>query len=820
MDDLLEVHLRTEIDQARSNEDRESATSSLAAFYLDMIRTEPKGSARRELLLSRAWDLTTGVNADQLIGLRVELLINRYLPIEQTVELHLILLDDPNERARGVKQLTDIQRRFGHIETLMRSDVRGLERRLKSFRKDDKTESLQEQLDNAKRNLSLARYYIGWCGYSLGVLKDRSVPNEPIEAFGWLLGAKGAVPKLEDLEHAALEFDHVARAAIGVALCKARNGDLITARSWIRRILKVESLNPEIRDNAQTRLLQIEATGARWDVVLELIEQIHRQRNEPLRIDEARFVAIAVLDNERQSKGKNRQAQEVAQAALEDLIKRGEIGHVLDLHKRYGSLPLIANRFLSQYASALMALDEAERPETGGLFATAATLFSKAMKSEDADQYPEEKGDCALKLAYCLIKSKSPADAIGACDALIETEPSDELLEQARWLRIVAIEMLIADGQKKQADTLEESVREYIVAYPDSINASRLLIRHSLGNMIDPQLAINALMQMPVDDPGAVAARRMLVQLYHQQYRASRRTDTLAKEKAIELVRWLWESTPDEAGDPREARTRLSIIRMVLDMTRQDQTGANEIAARAILRGILLIDTHPSLSVHKDELLLRRVEFLLVNGDQDRAERQVGLMNDPSGIFAIAAMRMVFVASLDAWNGDPTNLREADRVVALGIALIESTLPPAPEKLSGQDSAIIGAVARAAEFQGQKQGDQSSTRLSFRMCKLIFERGLPDDDTLRRTARLASFFDDPETELQAWLELLARSLPTEPAWYGARYESFRVMLRVDPDRARLAINQYRVLHPNPAPEPWTEKLQTLLGAPVQGDSDE
>lgn len=819
MHELLEVHLRVQIDQARTDEQRDGARDELGSFYLEQIRAEPVDSVRRQRLLARAWDLASSAGDDQLIGLRVELLINRYLPIERTVELHLILLDDPSERVRSISQLIDIQRRFVRVETLMRADARAIERRLKTFRRDDETEQLSADLDQARRNLSLSRYYIGWCGYSLSVLDDRDASNEAMEAFGWLLGAKGEVPTLEHLKHAVIEFDHVARAAIGVALCKARNGDMITARQWLRHVLDLDTVNPETVENARTRLLQIESADARWASVAELIDEIHDRRNGPMRVDESRYVAISVLTRGHESRRSDPQADQVAQLALEDLIKLGEIGHILDLHARFGSLPLMGDRFLSQYASALMALDEAERPEVGGLFATAANMFSRALNAEDIDQFPDEAGDCALKLAYCLIRSERPRDALDACDSLLEFDPNDQIVEQARWLRIASIEMLHAAGQTQAEELLEDAVTEYIISYPDSANAATLLIQHGVYGDIEPSLAIHALMSMPEDDPAAIPARRLLIHLYHKQFLASRRTDLIAKEKAIDLVIWLWESSSEEPADLSEARNRLSIIRMILDFTRSSAGEDNEIIARAVLRGILLIDTNPPLMQHRDELLLRRIEFLISQNELARAEKQILQMSDPDASFAIAATRMVFAAALNAWDAGADPSVNADRIISLGAVLIEATLPTAPEVLSGQESAIVSAVARAAEFRGSEVKDPASIALSFRLCKLLLARGRITDEILHLTARLAAQQQDQESELAAWLELLSRALPSEPAWFEARYESFRILLGTDPERARKAIDQYRVLHPNPAPEPWTAKLQLLVDGRQAGGTD-
>jgi hypothetical protein len=229
-----------------------------------------------------------------------------------------------------------------------------------------------------------------------------------------------------------------------------------------------------------------------------------------------------------------------------------------------------------------------------------------------------------------------------------------------------------------------------------------------------------------------------------------------------------------------------------------------------------LSEYEKSLAVHKDEILLRRVEFLLANNAIERAEKQIVLMNDPSSVYSIAAIRLIFVTALSAWEADRSDLLAADRVISLGSSLIESLLPPPPQQLRSDISTIITAVAEAADHRAVLASDASSSDLAYRLSKLLLSRGTPNEGMLHRTARLAEQNDDPETGLEAWLLLLARYLTTEPSWYEARYESFRLMLLIDPDRAKVAFDQYRVLHPNPGPEPWGGLIQDLLSRTPAG----
>lgn len=816
MVDLLEVHLSENIRRARDEEARQAAVGALAAFYLRSIREMSPDLPERERLIARAWTLSSAYELDSLIELRLELLIERYLPIERVVELHVLLLAENEDSARAKKELAEIEQRLERIESACQKQLSSLERRARSARTTD-TEAVAEEIGIMRRNLSLTRYYIGWSGYSEATLNDRIVGNETIAAFGHLFGAKGQIPTMDDLNHASLEYEHVARAAIGTALCKARNGDTITARTWLKRIESDKAIDMVIREQALSRRLQVESQAGAWDETLEVIQRLQEDRDEPLLTPEARFVAIQVLESRARQPIADVDQENAVREALGDLVKRGEIGHILDLQRRYGSLPLLANRFVSRYATALLTLSEAESDDSGGRFLTAASLFAEAIKSKDADQFPNELLDCQLKLAYCEIKADRPNEAIRVLTPLLADEPDEPILEQARWLQLVALDLAFNDGKQSLDDKIDEAVLEYILAYPRSANAAKLLLRHGLDADIDQSTAIATLLALPDDDPSADPAHRMLVQMYHKQYRDSDRTDRAAAMSAIEHAEWVWSHAPDEPLDASDAISRLKLIRMTLDIAMDDIDKHQRLITRAILRGILLVESDPSLLAYKDEILHRRIQFLLHAQNLERAEQERSQMHDPDGVFAQSATRLIFAAALNASQQDPSNIEHARRLVSIGSELIQYILPPAPETINPNDSAIIASVAIAAQRVAESEPSSQTEALVYRLAKVVLERGVPNEDLLRLTAELAQTRGDQDIALKAWLLLLAQYTHDESQWYEARYESFRLLLLIDRQRAQQAIDQFRVLHPNPGPDPWGSKIQELIGSAPGGD---
>ena len=93
--------------------------------------------------------------------------------------------------------------------------------------------------------------------------------------------------------------------------------------------------------------------------------------------------------------------------------------------------------------------------------------------------------------------------------------------------------------------------------------------------------------------------------------------------------------------------------------------------------------------------------------------------------------------------------------------------------------------------------------------KRLVALGSPPLQVLRRYAELTEAAGDRSAALEAWRLLLSGTNPTAPDWFEARYHSLRLLLASEPARAREAMDQYKVLHPEFGPEPWGPKIKEL-----------
>jgi len=817
MTGLLEIQLEERIRDAKNKDEQQRLIEKLSKLYLDQLSLYGRDDPYRQIVINRARSLTERMGSSPMYALRIELLIESYLGVESAVELARLELLDDEDRQQAIDALVEINRGLNALVGKIDPAVAQQER-LRIRAKGDGIEQATERLAELRRYRSLGHYYHGWTGYSLAVLKEQHVPAGVFASFGWLLGSEGDMPQLSLLNKSTLEYEHVARAAIGVAMSYAQSDDSPAGRAWARAVVESEYTDSDARLAGEDRQIQIMAIDRDWIDTYEYVHVIERQRGErnSMRVGDARFLALQALhamDSTRAGRGGLAGAKKVGQYALEQLVELKEIGHVLDLYRRFDSLPMLADGFIPHYARALAELRRIEQTGKSGMYASVASLIAQALDAPDADRFPEERDDASLKLAYAEIRSGRATQAIQICDAIIETSTNEASIEEARWMRIAAIDSVDINANTGTSKRLKDAVREYIVAYPSTARSAQLILRHALQGAVDARVAIESLSAIGDDDPIVLPARRALVQLEYQQLKATGFRDAERAARVLAMVRWILEKQPKEVVDLSDAKSRIGTIRIGLDLSLRIPQADIELANRLVELGMGILAFDSSLSVYRSEFVYRQVEVALRSRRVDDAMDLLDELGSLDQSKARSARILVFNGVLERWNQRPDVL-SARRIVDLGSVILSEHMPAYPEPMGVQMSGVAETIAHAGVYLWDAQNDTDDRDLALRVSLMVLERGNPTEQGLRRTAALAAQVKDYANELEAWLRLLGAYPNTDEKWYQARYESLRVMKRVNFARALSAYDQYRVLHPTLGPEPWNERIAGLFGDTV------
>src|SRR5262249_54788111 len=202
----------------------------------------------RQALEERAKELLRVPEADSF-ELRIDLAKATYLKVEETVEKDRLHLVGPDERAEAERVLRTVGPVFKELATKIDVKVRQLEEKERNNQSQD-VEALRNELADVRRLRSLARYYWGWTEYYTALLtKTPQRANDAMKAFGGLLTAlPNRAPTIDRLPKNLLHYEHVARAAIGCALCASMLGNDVEASRWLDEIESAEDIPPIIQD--------------------------------------------------------------------------------------------------------------------------------------------------------------------------------------------------------------------------------------------------------------------------------------------------------------------------------------------------------------------------------------------------------------------------------------------------------------------------------------------------------------------------------------------------------------------------------------------
>lgn len=807
MDQLLEVQLENRLREADDQAEREEIASALSELYLNQLRALGREDPYREIVLFRARSLVERTPGVPMHELRLELLVDQYITHENAIELaHLRLLDD-QARVVALDAMRDTQRGLARLLAGASQDLDRLNRRRTSTRSLEAQTRLENDLDALRRLNSFGNYYLGWSGYGVAVLEGRHVEIATYEAFGWLLGADGSIPKSENLPQTALEYEHVARAVIGIAMCEMQSEELMLSRVWLESLLDFDSLPANVPSDARRRLLRVRTMNADWSPALELaIEIISDLGDGYLTIADARFVAITTLESRRFNASEH--ASRLVTLCIEQLVAQREIGHVVDLYTRFQNLPQIGSGFIPAYAVALAELDRLESGDGTPSYADVIVRFHAAVKAPDADNYPEHRDDCRLKLAYTLVRADKPKDAIEQCQRVLDTSLDAESLEEARWVRIAALDHTNALAGKRGSSELEDAIRSYIEQYPGTQRARTLVLRYAMQGVLDPALAIETLSAVPDSDPNAQAARRLRAQLQYEILRKSGFSDPDMLRDTRELIARILNADSDDES----IATRVASMQIGIDLAIRDTPSDTRTALRYIEDARSLIGSGPLNDQLEPELLTQLIRVKL---DGLRIEEALAHLDELRAIDAGRAddaRVLVLNSVIDAWESNP-DITIAAHLVSIGAPVIARVTPPEPERFGVQHSALIEVVAHAASFMADETDDQDMLALALRLSKQVLAYGQGSEPGLRRTASIAFRANDAQTALDAWLRLLAAYPQGDDRWYEARYESLAIMKQLDAPRAYDTFKQFRTLNPTLGPAPWNEKIAELFDEP-------
>lgn len=840
LDGALAAHLRSRL-AATSGDERSRTAETLGALYVRMLE-RASTSDERQSLETHCRSLLEIVPEADSFELRINLAKTTYLQAEEMAERERLLLASSEEKAEAERVLRQVGETLESIAAKVGRRVEALERQETSARDTD-IEAIRLQLGDARRLRSLARYYAGWTEYYLALLTG--TPQRCVKAmehFGVILGApSGRAATLDRASQGMLRYEHVARAAIGCALASSLLGNDSEAIRWIEAVEYAEGLSPAVASQIFGRKITIYGAARRWaDVEAAVRRQREPERGKPivhLNVGEARLLAVTTLGASRKDQDRpmlREAAGRLAQIAFADLVAKGEIGHVVDLVQKFGTMPLGDEGFITAFVRGVQAFEKArEAHKASGKdpeapadstelindYREAARLLAGVESASDAAAFAGELGKARIRRGLALYYAGDLEKAAEQFQSAAQPPASSDLRRDALWYGIVSLDLGVERGKPSLSVARDGLAMVYLKEFPATPNAAKLLLRQTGADLVPDEKAIEILLGIEKSAPIYEAARRQAARLLYGAYRRSppSRRDFAAlrfaevAEEALQLeaARALTPADPGakDAADAVVVRVR-QLADALLGMSAPDVARVQN--AFHVLEGVAHAHSLDLASL-AGELAYRRLQIGLATSDEALVRRSEDELLSASGPYVIAADRLLFRRASERFALNPGDAEWAKRVVRYGVRVLDAA-KNAMESPDATSAALRNGVSRAAAALWNTEQDTTMRDLCLRLEKAQIAAGLRTAEGLRRLAEMADTAGEESVALDAWRELSVGLEPTSEAWFEARYHSLRLLAAVDPVKAREGMLQHKVLYPSFGPEPWGSLLRDLDAA--------
>jgi len=524
--------------------------------------------------------------------------------------------------------------------------------------------------------------------------------------------------------------------------------------------------------------------------------------------------------------------QRLAGIAVGDLISRGEVTHVLDLLRRFGTLPLGGDGFIVGYVRGLLAYDNAREAhkQTGGdssiptddaavarKYDAAADLLRGAFEADDARSFQSERARAGLSWGLSAFYRGHLLEAAKALEKTATIAGDEKLREEALWMAVVALDRAASAGNEEARQWGERLSTLYVTEFPSSERAAVLLLRQADASKADAEHAIEVLFAVEPSSPIYQAARRHLGRLLYRKYRgapSSRRDAEAARflRVAEELLKMdedtVADGTPEEKS--KAAQAVIVRVRQILDVVLSSRAPELDRADRALdTLDRVANEMGMGLGDLEGELAYRRLQIALARGQDDRVEELLVELTRIGGRFARAAERQMYRSAIEDWSKPDAGADAARRLVRFGGRVLANPDDPG-DRLSQQ--ALLGVADRVIEgamYLWDDEQDENMRSLAMRLTESWFKKGVWTEYMLRVLAQLSEQAGKTRQAFEAWNTLSAAYDPGEETWFEARYNAIRLLVDLEPERAREAMTQHRVLYPSYGPEPFGEKLRAL-----------
>jgi hypothetical protein len=813
---LRSRHLEDRIEELEG-EARGLAAVRLATLLGEMLEAEKSPDVRREIE-QRSRALLRLVPPDEADDLKLTIAKARYFQTERDGQASLLAESEPAEDEVLAREFQALLPDLREIATQADREIRRIEIRLRASNADLDEAVVRQELDDLRSRRSQAYYYLGWSQVELARLTGQSrYANQAVRDFGWLLGSPNdREPSVENISAGLLSYAHVARAAIGCARAAALRGDDVGATRWLDLVIAArDSLSPEVQSQLLSQQILILSGAKRWADLQVALERGRRNEDGSTRLLsplEARLLAVSTLsamsEDMRGPVGDARRSllEALSQIGLSDLVSHGELGQVLAVVTRFGTLPIGEEGFIVQYVRAVRAADRAEAAQVAAgetlgsptvldsvanRYIEAAHLFQQAIGTSDAQKFASERAEAGLfqgRALYAAGQFLAAADAFEAAAA--DPQVAVGLAEEALWNAIVALEKVTTSGEQSFNDRRDMVASVFLERFPASSRSAELLIRRIEGGLLPVDEAIEILLAVPEGSALRDSARLMASGMLFEQYRRLRGPEkSRSADRFLRVAAGLIAQPMPE--DAKRANIYQLLSRQILDASFAVEPADIALATTALELLEQWASKHSSDDSLRGEMLYRQLQLAIARSDPTAIEHSFEALTRHGGEHVGFAEGLMYERAWAAWIRDNQDIDAARDVVRYGQRLLSGRFRDNP---AAQARVIASSVVRAAWAVHTNAPEAVFRDLAMALGERLRDANEASVEVLMIHAQIAEEVQQLENAIISWRLILASLEPGSPQWISARLDSLRLLASIDQERAREVLTQFDVLH--------------------------
>jgi tetratricopeptide (TPR) repeat protein len=808
---LLVRRLEQELESARSAPDRTAIAQSLAETYASLLDSIPPGP-RRDELESRGRTVLGMIDRKEGDPLRLALLRSSYSAATRQCELHRLVLDTPDTIESLSERLTEIATELSEVRMRLARNELALERRI------NRTRGIQAQILGARSDtlglrIAQSTYLEAWSrAYLAWMNADRVQALESQKLFGQILATGDAFPAPADISIDLRSNEIYAESILGIAFAKSMTDSTATVRIWLELLESIETA-PYVRATLPYwRLALLADTGA-YGEVLEVL----RGLPEDAPVSWLRLAAVLGLGSDQVVPA----SRTLGTEAVALLAARGELAQVVDLAERFNLSDMERDGFALHYVSGVCRYDDARVAVESGDLISARSIYRAALDDLDAalaepdrDDFTDAVPGVVAMRAWCLHELGRFDQASIMFDEAASLHSGMDAGNYL-WMAISSLDKLEQSGGadgfvlQRQADLIERFLADH-PAHPSAPNA---LLRR-FASIKNPTLEdAEVLVMVPATSAMGARAHQQGVQMLYRIFNRGTAEERLpAGLRFLDVV-----PVPRFESQDSEEEHQIGILRVrqILDVALNKEISRLEVARDAIAaidRGV--VSGVIEIEGRERELDYRRMCLALLDGDVSEALHVFGLLESGDDDWTQVAARTLYNAARVVMVDDQPN--QGDPRIQYGIdavrraALVLLGPEPADADFSEDRLYRIGRTLALAERRAwESNRNVQALERAHNLHLALAEIRARDQKVLAGLAWSAEQRGDDDRALAALRTLVSGSSVDSDDWYRHKHELIRLLVQVDPERARKVLDQHIVLHPEYGPEPWGDRFRAL-----------